>query len=255
MSQMGHLSANEVFGKPASFFPDCYKYNILMENSGMSNCIKCGKTLEEFDVGGDMICMSCEAAGSAHGTGTDVPCQRCGMYLPSTELKMWNSRLFCNYCIMDIQDEERRMQGERRHIERAPATPPEQSFRGSGACERCGKQTDSLYSFSGKKLCMTCYSDASSSGAPPSDKPSMFGQIIRGAAGALGMRKQPKLITREEQGAREIVFDLRRRQMVDRRVGVEAASPLGEGKQGEKKGKPSEKSKKSFFGLFGGKND
>ena len=75
----------------------------------MASCIKCGGALGEFDAGGDMICQNCEARGSGAAGGTpDVPCQRCGMYLPSHELRMWNSRLYCSYCIMDIQDEEKR---------------------------------------------------------------------------------------------------------------------------------------------------
>jgi len=75
----------------------------------MASCIKCGGPLGEFDAGGDMVCQNCEARGSGGAGGTpDVPCQRCGMYLPSHELRMWNSRLYCAYCIMDIQDEEKR---------------------------------------------------------------------------------------------------------------------------------------------------
>lgn len=219
----------------------------------MTSCIRCGKTLEEFDAGGDMICMNCEAAGTGHGTGTDVPCQRCGMYLPQTELKMWNSRLFCNYCIMDIQDEERMMHPERRTLEKVHDAIPEQASRGAGACERCGRQADTLYALSGKKLCSTCYSEAASGGTPPEGKPSMFGQIIRVAKTALGMKQEPKLIV--NQGPQEIVFDLRRRKMVDKKVGVEAQLPLREEKQGQKPPQPSEKSKKSFFGLIGGKNE
>lgn len=219
----------------------------------MQSCLRCGRSVEDYEVAGDGLCMNCQTIAPTHGTGTDVPCQRCGMYLPSTELKMWNSRLFCNYCIMDIQDEERMMHPERRTPEKVQPAVQELSSRGAGVCERCGRQSDTLYSLSGKNLCSACYSDSASGGEPPEGKPSMFGQIVRGAKRALGFKEEPKLIVNE--GPQEIVFDLRRRQMVGKKVGVEAQSPLREERQEPRLLKASEKSKKSFFGLMGGKKE
>jgi hypothetical protein len=134
-----------------------------------------------------------------------------------------------------------------------PETVPEQATHGAGACALCGKQSDTLYSLSGKRLCPSCY--ASQGGTPPEGSPSMFGQIVKIAGRALGMRQEPKLLKREEPGGQEIVFDLRSRKMVERREGVEAESPLREGVREEKIRKASGKSKKSFFGLLGGKRE
>lgn len=218
----------------------------------MGSCMRCGATLADYDAGHDGLCMNCASASSGYGSGTDVPCQRCGMYLPPTELKMWNSRLFCNYCIMDIQDEERMMHPERRTPEKVHGTIPQQASCGAGTCERCGRQADTLYLLSGKKLCPACYF-AASGGAPAEGRPSMFGQIIRVAKRALGMKEEPKLIV--NQVPQEIVFDLRRRRMVDKKIGVEAQPPLKEERQEPKILRASEKSKKSFFSLIGGKKE
>ncbi len=80
----------------------------------MGYCDKCGGYKDGEGCG---HCYTCSAAidTSSHA-GLDTACQRCGMYLPSHELQMWNSRLFCPYCIMDLQDEERRISGEGRHM-------------------------------------------------------------------------------------------------------------------------------------------
>src|SRR3989338_223562 len=86
--------------------PHINKYQRSSSNA-MASCTRCGATMEGLDAGGNMLCDNCEAAMHSTGSGTDVPCQRCGMYLPSHELQMWNSRLYCSYCIMDLKDEDR----------------------------------------------------------------------------------------------------------------------------------------------------
>ena len=75
----------------------------------MGNCTRCGRLMD-----GEGMCDNCTSL-SAHPIGTpeEVPCQRCGMYLPPHELRMWNSRLYCAYCIMDIQDEDARSKAKK----------------------------------------------------------------------------------------------------------------------------------------------
>ena len=222
----------------------------------MTSCIRCGSTMGEFDAGGDMICQNCEASGSfGTGVGSDVPCQRCGMYLPSHELRMWNSRLYCAYCIMDVQDDEKRSRGGG-----GGRGVGGEAGEQSGSCERCGREATALYSVQGRKLCSSCYSVGSGSSAAPG-APSVLSLIFGKLLGALGVRQKPRLIPvlppgkigiktegekkpgqTAEQGRK---FSLKDRRMVeeDGELGIE--SPLSEGHSKERKSSPE--AKKSFF--------
>ena len=227
----------------------------------MASCIKCGGALGEFDAGGDMICQNCEARGSGAAGGTpDEPCQRCGMYLPSHELRMWNSRLYCSYCIMDIQDEEKRAKAGSARAAR------EESGKAPRACERCGRETDTLYSVQGRKLCANCYSVGS--GAGGASAPSLFGLLVEKVALAFGVRQKPKVIpmpppdkigvrvpSEQEDNERQKKslerFNLKERRMMQEeegQLGVE--EPLSEEHRKEKK--PSPAAKKQFFSKLGG---
>jgi hypothetical protein len=229
----------------------------------MTSCIRCGATMGEFDAGGDMVCQNCEAAGSAGAGGTpDVPCQRCGMYLPPHELRMWNSRLYCAYCIMDIQDEEKRARG-------ADARGAGgEGGRGNGICERCGRETDTLYSVQGRRLCSSCYSVGSQGGAGAGGAP-LLSLIVEKVALALGVRQKPRIIPAPPQGKVGIRaegnapddrerqrkslerFNLKERRMMEEeegQLGVE--EPLSEGHRQEKK--PSPEARKKFFSRLGG---
>jgi len=170
--------------------------------SAMANCVRCGSSLGDFDAGGNQICANCEAAsGHGSGTPTDVPCQRCGMYLPPHELRMWNSRLYCSYCIMDVQDEEKMGREKHRPSEQGDGPAggisgggenlPQGSKSSSGTCERCGRQTDTLYSLSGRRVCSQCYSEGGAGTGAGSDA-SIISQIITKAREALGM--EPKIL-------------------------------------------------------------
>jgi len=228
----------------------------------MASCIKCGGSLGEFDAGGDMICQNCEARGSGGAGGTpDVPCQRCGMYLPSHELRMWNSRLYCSYCIMDIQDEEKR--GKAREA-RAVSGEERKLLR---VCERCGREAETLYSVQGRKLCANCYGVGSPSGASPGGA-TMLSLIVEKVALALGVRQKPRAVplpppdkigirVPSEQGDRERQrkslerFNLKERRMMEEeegQLGVE--EPLSEGHRKEKK--PAPVARKQFFSKLGG---
>jgi hypothetical protein len=212
--------------------------------------------MEEFDAGGDMICQNCEASSSygAGGSG-NVHCQRCGMYLPSHELRMWNSRLYCAYCIMDVQDEEKRSRGGGE----GKAVGGEMGGQG-GICERCGKETVTLYSVQGRRLCSSCKSSGSGSSGAPS-APSVLSIIFGKLLGAMGVRQKPRLIPvlppgrislktegdptpwqKTEQGGK---FSLKDRRMVEEEGELGIVVPLSEERSRERKTSPEEK--KSFF--------
>lgn len=190
----------------------------------MPTCTRCGSFMD----GSEGLCISC-ASSSAHGSGaaSDVPCQRCGMYLPSHELRMWNSRLYCSYCIMDVQDEENLM---RRHgAGHAPGSgkegASEESGKISGACERCGRQADRLYFSGGRKLCAQCGSEG---GDAPVGAPSMFAQLVVRAREILGTKSasvEPKILVRQPASKR--IFSVKSRRMEDKKEGA------GEKKEGK----------------------
>ena len=206
----------------------------------MPNCIRCGRSVEGLSA--DELCDSC-AATSGIGTPTDVPCQRCGMYLPPHELRMWNSRLYCAYCIMDIQDDEHRAKGEKKPEEKAAREEGGGLFSGlfggkaggekdsgsaekkadaeryqqyaraaPGTCERCGRESYVLYLVQGRKLCTQCIDEGAASGAPPS----FFAQIVSSAKRAVGIRQASKIIENTPAGK---VFDIRSRKMVEQKEG------------------------------------
>jgi len=118
------------------------------------------------------------------------------MYLPSHELKMLNSRLYCAYCTMDVQDEIER-QKKMAEQQNAPEIHKEEvraaeshfgssssaaagavavssqseplsqhSVLESGICERCGVNAQQLYQFKGRKLCTSCVKEEGGSMEP-----------------------------------------------------------------------------------------
>lgn len=205
----------------------------------MQNCIRCGAHLEGLDVGGDGICQNCEAA-----MGTDSPCQRCGACLPPHALRMWNSRLYCAHCIMDLQDEERRGRaGTRKEQEACEGGfpfgfgggrgTPQEGWKQPQACERCGREAEELYSSQGRRLCLQCHSDGGA-GESSSTKPGGAGAVVTAILGIMRPNRKPAKIVAVEQPDRR-VFDPKTRAMVERK-GAPAPKPLSEGRQDEKKG-------------------
>ena len=216
----------------------------------MASCTRCGATMEGLDAGGNMLCDNCEAAMHSAGSGTDVPCQRCGMYLPSHELQMWNSRLYCSYCIMDLRDEEKMGREQKKPEGESPqpqgglfsglfggretdSQPPLEKGAGEsqqqyphtapGICERCGREADALYIVGGRKLCQICISSGGVSGSGPG----FFAQIVSAVKRAAGIKPQPKIIAQQPTA----VFDLRTRKMMEKTAGEARAISAQEEKE------------------------
>jgi hypothetical protein len=81
------------------------------------------------------------------------------MYLPVSELQMYRGQLTCQYCIMDLRDEERRLE-ERRGIKEQEKKKEEElleEVREGEVCERCGRLLTTVYYVHGKKLCASCF--------------------------------------------------------------------------------------------------
>ncbi len=106
------------------------------------------------------------------------------MYLPITEMKMHASRYYCNYCIMDVLDEEERMkkagrlkpsggllpkaedfmqQQEKKYLESSQSHGHTTAFFDSkrvfGTCQRCSRQEEFLYEVNGRWVCQFCKSE------------------------------------------------------------------------------------------------
>ncbi|MCX6769442.1 MAG: hypothetical protein NT051_02050 [Candidatus Micrarchaeota archaeon] len=220
----------------------------------MQNCVRCGAQLGEYESGAT-VCQTCESHASAVGSGSDVPCQRCGMYLPSHELQMWNSRLYCAYCIMDVRDEERYGK-EKRKSESAPRPSSQEGRTKSGICQRCGRDASVLYTSQGILLCANCnFSD----GAPGAGggSPSRFGQIVSFVKKKLGIK--PKIITTAPIPAAQAcdpqVFDLHKRRMVDKKSALEAKKPMSEKNESDKKPPEAPAKVKKFLLPFKKRSD
>jgi len=223
----------------------------------MAYCTRCGSQYGgESEASG--LCTSCSSS-----QGTDVPCQRCGMYLPPHELRMWNSRLYCAYCIMDVQDEEKWIrQGGRnapQNVDGAGAHGgkggifPE--FGGNkGVCERCGRETGTIYTSGGRRLCQSCYFEGGSGAS--SSRPFGLSQIVMAIKKLIIPIPSPKIIAVQKP---TFVFDPVTRKMVEKKDGLHSQKPLSEqvsaNAAGEKTGgrkKKGAQAKKEFFSKHSG---
>lgn len=223
----------------------------------MTCCIRCGSHIGELDHGGNMICQNCESS-----QGTDVPCQRCGMYLPPHELRMWNSRLYCAYCIMDLQDEEKWIRQGGRNASQGEGVGSHGGKGGlfpelggnKGVCERCGREASTFYTAHGRRLCQSCYFEGES--GESSSRPFGLSQIITKVKKLFNIRPEPKLVAAQKP---VLVFDPATRKMVEKKNGLHSQKPLSEqvsSKEGEEnargKKKKGAKAKKEFFAAHPG---
>jgi hypothetical protein len=187
------------------------------------------------------------------------------MYLPSHELQMWNSRLYCAYCIMEVKDEEKMAKAHSSPTQEREGMPQE-SRMGTGNCDRCGRQSEFLYSAGGRRLCQHCYSD----GADESSKPGGISQIAVFIKSIFGKKEPPKVLPNQMRitpsaqrnpdsqkpapfpstEANEQHFDVQSRSLVEKKTGMGAQIPIAEGAKEDKK--PSPKMKKDFFRLHPG---
>ena len=116
---------------------------------GMGRCSRCGREVEvEYASDGQAYCSACAFYGM------NRQCFRCRMYVPSTELQQYRGQWMCPYCLMDMRDEDRRLeeQGSAREKEGA-------GYVSSETCERCGRQITTAYYYGGRRLCANCYED------------------------------------------------------------------------------------------------
>ncbi|MEM2963019.1 MAG: hypothetical protein QXN01_00805 [Candidatus Anstonellales archaeon] len=152
----------------------------------MRTCSFCGQSVKEYElhyINGLPACVSCE--DQMQKVGSEIPCQRCGIYVPTHELKMFRSRLFCNYCIMDMEDEQRseeiRIRKNIISIEREDLASDKDEIHSEssigGICEKCQINSDILYFLSGKKLCKKCFENFTPD-VYPSSGSSFFGSAI-----------------------------------------------------------------------------
>ena len=199
---------------------------------------------------------------------------------------------------MEVKEEEKREKGEKKETaeqsggifgghDSPSAQPPEkgggealQQYPGTkyGTCERCGRESDVLYSVHGLSICPSCYFSGGASAAPPS----FFAQIVTTLKRAAGIREKPRILEQQPQMVFSIkdrrmvekkpeahakkeqpapddtepapssphppaIFNVHDRKLVEKKEGISAEQPISEGAREEKK--PSPKAKKTFFKM------
>ncbi|MFH1520373.1 MAG: hypothetical protein ABID61_01885 [Candidatus Micrarchaeota archaeon] len=112
----------------------------------MGLCSRCGTSgPTEYGSDGQAYCNACVFYG------LNKPCWRCRMYLPASELQYHKGQLACPYCIMDMRDEDRRIN------EPTIRKPKLTTIIYTEVCDRCGRNLEGLvYILNGRKLCKTC---------------------------------------------------------------------------------------------------
>lgn len=78
------------------------------------------------------------------------------MYLPSTELQLYRGQWTCPYCIMDVQDEERRIEARSHQAAHESTDRHLDSDQEAERCDKCRRKLSFVYLFNGKKLCENC---------------------------------------------------------------------------------------------------
>ncbi len=132
----------------------------------MKKCEKCFSAPATRIVNGMYLCDSCAFQEE------NAQCYRCQMYLPKTELVMWRGQLYCQYCLMDLRDEEARKKHASQQYKpteyKAPTyKAPDYSKKVSKDyikneyCERCGTTLYTAYIINGRKLCKRCADEVS----------------------------------------------------------------------------------------------
>lgn len=130
------------------------------------------------------------------------------MYLPTSELQQYRGQWTCPYCIMDMRDEDRRM-NEPKTQQYKKADHPLSVGSYEERCERCGKEMTTVYMLNGKRLCINCVHNEQDKwetvgGEKPSATPlkisverrkksllgRMFERLFSELLGILGMRQK-----------------------------------------------------------------
>ena len=125
----------------------------------MKKCEKCFSSPATRMVNGRHLCDSCAFQEE------NAQCYRCQMYLPKAELVMWRGQLYCQYCLMDLRDEEARQSQAAKHSSYKPQEYKAPSYSKKSYakdyikneyCERCGNTLYTVYVVNGRKLCKRC---------------------------------------------------------------------------------------------------
>lgn len=115
-------------------------------------CSRCGNDGHtEYAPDGQAYCSACLFYGM------NRPCWKCRMYLPMGELQTYRGQWTCQYCIMDLRDEERASEAghkksrsgrsEEEHLDHIPDDE---------RCDRCRRKMAIVYIFNNRKFCEIC---------------------------------------------------------------------------------------------------
>jgi len=116
----------------------------------VGRCSRCGrKTDVEYAIDGRAYCSSCIFYANYR------QCWKCQMYLPVAELQQYKGQWMCPYCLMDErEDDKKKNEYKERRYEKEPLYTT--AIKYSETCQRCGRETDLLYSYNDRILCSSC---------------------------------------------------------------------------------------------------
>ncbi len=162
-------------------------------------CSRCGrKTDVEYGADGRPYCSSCIFYANYK------QCWKCQMYVPITELQQYKGQWMCPYCLVDEREADKKKDEykEKKYKKEELITT---RIRYSETCERCGKETELLYSYNGRILCHSCLGEEQKKwdivGGGPSATPyrikiseqkGVLEQMIDSILIALGLKKREK---------------------------------------------------------------
>lgn len=147
------------------------------------------------------------------------------MYVPASELQQYKGNWTCPVCLMNMRDEDRQAEEKREGLPLRRLTYPE-------TCERCGRDTPTLYIWNARKLCKSCLNEEKETWGVIGGGPS-------GAAQAISMT--PLRVAKKESFIEHVIseflgiFGIKKKQpeiveVHHPKMPVERAKPMTEGK-------------------------
>lgn len=207
-------------------------------------CSRCGRQGHvEYGIDGKSYCSSCIFYGMTK------QCWRCRMYLPAAELQQYKGQWVCPYCIMELRDEDRRMQKPPETYKKKPLSTTPLIYRET--CERCGRAAEFFYIWNGRKLCKSCLEEEQAkwgmAGGGPSAAPTrvvynrggqgIIGSIISDIISRITGRRKSKRLEGEIVAAGSVKVEAEIKKKDDKKnvVSFRYGKPMSEGLGEEEK--------------------
>jgi len=179
------------------------------------------------------------------------------MYLPAAELQQYKGQWVCPYCIMELRDEDRRMEKPPETYTKKPLAATPIIYREQ--CERCGREAEFFYIWNGRRLCKSCLEEEQAkwgmAGGGPSAAPTrvvynrgnegLLGSIIKEILARIGLiRRKKSGMKGEIVAAQQVKAEIKKQDNKKNVVSFRYGKPLSEGLDEEIEGKEEKEEKK-----------